>query len=239
MSDGISFNIYIPSYRRAKAAKTHAILEYYTYVVRASEADEYVSAGIPEDRIWAVEDSEIDSIVKVVNYIVDNSPEDCIAMIDDDMDHLVYRLDRSRYITDPETATAEIERIAQIMCDLGIGYGAVDSSKAPWGYDGPFSFKGTSGGLRWFNKAAYKSRFDEEIGYCCDIDCVMHELLVNRVILKPKYLCSDGGTDTNEGGNSDKNRGDQIASINLMKHRWGRYFSYDLKKNVPRVMVPR
>ena len=49
---------------------------------------------------------------------------------------------------------------------------------------------------------------------------------MNRVILKPKYFCSKGLTDTNEGGASGKKRGDQVASINLMKSKWGKYFSY-------------
>ena len=65
-----TFNIYIPSYKRAKTACTHKILEYYTYVVRQSELQDYIDAGIDPDHIWAVEDSEINNLVKVVNYIV-------------------------------------------------------------------------------------------------------------------------------------------------------------------------
>lgn len=83
-----TFNIYIPSYKRAKTACTHKILEYYTYVVRQSELQEYIDAGIDPDHIWAVEDSKINNLVKVVNYIVDNAPEDIICMIDDDVPFL-------------------------------------------------------------------------------------------------------------------------------------------------------
>lgn len=56
--------------------------------------------------------------------------------------------------------------------------------------------------------------------YNYDLDLVLQELLVNRVILKPKYFCSKGLTDTNAGGASEKRRGDQIASIDLMKQKW-------------------
>ena len=62
---------------------------------------------------------------------------------------------------------------------------------------------------------------------------------MNRVILKPKYFCSKGLTDTNEGGASGKKRGDQVASINLMKSKWGKYFSYNMKTNVPHINVKR
>lgn len=82
-------------------------------------------------------------------------------------------------------------------------------------------------------------RFDEKIGYCCDTDAVLQELLKNRIILKPKYLCSHGATDVNSGGNSQKTRNDQIASFELMKHKWGKYFDYQLKTNKIYVRVRR
>ena len=79
----------------------------------------------------------------------------------------------------------------------------------------------------------------KELEYNYDIDLVLQELLTNRVILKPKYFCSKGLTDTNEGGASGKKRGDQVASINLMKSKWGKYFSYNMKTNVPHINVKR
>ena len=234
-----TFNIYIPSYKRAKTACTHKILEYYTYVVRQSELQDYIDAGIDPDHIWAVEDAEINNLVKVVNYIVDNAPEDIICMIDDDVPFLYYRLDTYEKITEPETVTAEFERIGQLISDLRIGYAAVDASISPWNYGSEFEFKGTSGGMRWFNKPCYKSRFREEVYHNCDLDVVLHELLVNRIILKPKYLCTKGGTDTNAGGNTEKKRADQIACANLMKQKWGKYFSYNFKSNKPYIRVKR
>jgi hypothetical protein len=234
----LSFHIYIPSYKRAKTICTHKLLEYYTVVVRESEYDEYREV-IPEENLWAVPDGEIDNIVKVVNYIVDHAPEDVICMIDDDIKNMVYRLESNVPLTDPEIITSEFERIAQLMVDLDIGYAATDATRTPWGYSAEYEFKGTSGGMRWFNKKCYKSRFLEEIGYCCDIDVVLHELLVNRIILKPKYLCTHGGTDTNAGGNSQKVREDQLASVNLMRQKWGKYYSFNEKTNKPRIAVKR
>ena len=32
---------------------------------------------------------------------------------------------------------------------------------------------------------------------------------------------------------------DQVASINLMKAKWGKYFSYNMKTNVPHINVKR
>lgn len=238
MNDEVSFGIYIPSYKRAKTTTTYKLLEYYTYVVRKSEEQEYLKV-IPPERIWAVDDDKIDNLVKVVNFIVDNAPEQVICMIDDDVPHMIYRLETNERLTDPEIITSEFERIGQLMVDLEIGYGAVDSSIAPWNYASEFEFRGTSGGMRWFNKAVYKSKFREEVYHNCDLDVVLHELLVNRIILKPKYLCTHGGTDTNEGGNTSKKRADQVACAHLMKQKWGKYFDYDFKTNKPYIRVPR
>lgn len=233
-----NFGIYIPSYKRAESITTYKILEYYKVVVRKSEEDDYLNV-IPKENLISVADEEINSIEKVVNWIVENSEEKVIAMIDDDMKDCLYRFDYNEKVTDKTVITSEIERIAQIMVDLGIGYGAVDTTKAPWNYGQEFTFAGTSGGLRWFNKNCYKSTFDSKIGYCCDTDVVLSELLKNRIVLKPKYFCSNGGTDKNKGGNSSKKRQDMIDSFYRMKQKWGRYFDYDLKTNKIYVRVKR
>lgn len=233
-----TFNIYVPSYKRANHIQTAHALEYCTYVVRKSEEEDYRKAGITD--LIAVEDSKIDSLLKVIQWIVDNAPEDVIAMIDDDIDNLIYRLDYNSDITDPEIATAEIERIAQVMYDLGIGYGGVDFTTKPWGYTSEFGFSGVAGGLRWFNRAVYKAVPDFKAEKNDDIDRCLQELLHNRIILKPKYLCVSGLQDRNEGGTNDgKLRQDQLDSIEYMKLKWGSYFRYNYKTNVPNICVNR
>ena len=232
-----NFNIYVPSYKRSETTCTFQLLEYCTYVVRKSEEEKYRRRGIKN--IWAVEDEKIDSMVKVANFIIENAPEDLIAMVDDDIPKFIYRLDTSEYLTDPEIITSEIERIGQLLYDLELGYAAVDASTVPWNYASEFEFKGSSGGMRWINRPKFKSRFREEVAHNCDLDVILHELLVNRIVLKPKYFCTKGGTDTNAGGNSSKKRSDQVACIELMKMKWGKYFDYNLKSNKPYIRVKR
>lgn len=238
MEDVRKLGIYIPSYNRADTIMTHKLLEYYKVVVRKSQKEDYAKT-IPEENIIAVEDEEINSLVKVCNWIAEKTEEDIVCLLGDDIPYMLYRMDYNVKLTSPEIITSEIERIAQLMCDLGIGYGCTDASIAPWNYDKEFNFAGTSGGVVWFNKRVYKSHFNEEIGYCCDTDVVFQELLKNRIVLKPKYLCDKGGTDTNKGGNSSKSREDMVVSFELMKQKWGKYFRYDLKSNKIYVMVPR
>ena len=232
------FGIYIPSYKRADTITTHRLLEYYKVVIRQSEYEDYLKT-IPAENIVAVQDDLIDSVPKIWNWIIDNAAEDYFCIIGDDVPRFYYRLDTSVPLTDPEIITSEIERVGQLMIDLDIGWGCDDATNVPWAYKSAFTFKGTTGGINWINRKKLKARFNPEIGYCCDTDVVMQELLINRIILKPKYLCPGGGADKNKGGNSKKSRESMIASFELMKTKWGKYFDYDLNTNRIWVRVPR
>jgi len=237
MNEEAELGIYIPSYKRAKSATTHRFLEYYKYVVRKSEEEAYREAGI--ENVMAVEDELICGLTEVNQWLIDNAPERLICILDDDIHHFYYRLDRQDSIEDPVLITSEIERIAQLMLDLDIGFAATDATTSIWNYDGEFSFKGTAGAVRWINRGVFKAKCKKELEYNYDLDLVLQELLVNRIILKPRYFCSKGLTDTNEGGASAKGRQDQIVSINLMKAKWGKYFDYSLKSNKPYIRVER
>lgn len=234
---GKKLGIYVPSYNRASTTTTFQLLDYCTYVVRKSQEEEYRARGIKN--IWAVDDCEIDNLCKVSNYIVDHAPEKIIFTIDDDVDYFIYRMEKNEKIKDMDIVMGEIERIAQIMIDLEIGFGAEDAAITPWNYCSEFTFKGTTGAMRWYNKDVYKSKFREEVYHNCDLDVMLHELLVNRITLKPMYLCVKAGTDTNAGGNSSKTRQEQRDCVTEMKRRWGKYFSYNFKTNKPTINVSR
>lgn len=237
-----TFGIYIPSYKRAKTCNAHVFLEYGTYVVRQSEYDEYVKALADYSdhiKVMGVADEEICGLTEVNQWLIDNAEEDVIAILDDDIHHFYYRMFETESINDPEIVTSELERIGQLMSDLGIGFGATDATIRPWNYDCEFAFKGCAGAVRWVNRPVFKAKCVKELEYNYDLDLVLQELLYNRIILKPKYFCSKGLTDTNEGGASAKKRDDQIASINLMRSKWGKYFTYNFKMNVPHINVKR
>jgi hypothetical protein len=235
----MSFNVYIPSYKRAKTCTTHKFLNYYTYVVRESEKQNYIDAGISEDNIWAVKDADIAGMVLVNDYIIKHAKEDIICIVDDDLHHFYYRLDTMLEIEDPDVVTAELERLAQIMVDLSIGFGSVDATTRPWNYTQEFDFKGSSGGMRWVNRKVFKAKLNVDYEHGYDLDVVLQELLLNRIILKTKYFCSKGLADTNEGGASDKKRSEQIAGIQNLRTKWGRYFDYNFKSNTPYIRVKR
>ncbi len=241
MSPSTSFNIYCMSYRRPNAILTKNCFEYCTYVVREEEADAYRAAGI--DDMLVIPDGAVRSFMSTLYWIIENTPEPVIFVADDDIEQFVYRLDTTAYIQgedgqpDKETITAEVERIAQLISDLGIGYAFDQNSIAPYAYDQEFKFVGVPGHLRWINKAAFKATYDPADPAASDVDMMMQELLKNRVILQPRYICVKASMDTNDG--AARTRKGHLVLIDALKNKWGKYYGYNHKRNIPQILVKR
>lgn len=232
-----TFNVYVPSYaRHDDEVRIYDCLEYCTYVVRKSEAAAYKAAGI--ETLWIVPDDKINNIHKVHQYIIDESPEDIICIIDDD-GKMIYR-NIETYDMTVEQASAELERVAQLMYDLKVGYGCTDAVPAPFYYDAEFKFHGMCGGCKWVNKEKFVAKVDPHCEYNFDLDLELQELLANRIIFKPIYFIDVGGQDTNKGGsNVDKNSTKRMAGIQYTKSKWGKHFAYNFKNNKARIDVSR
>jgi hypothetical protein len=234
-----TLGIYVMSYKRSNLITTMHLFEECTYVVRKSEENEYLAAGVAN--VWAVEDSLIDSGQKVYWHIIRNAPEDVVFVADDDIEDIIYRLnDTTRLEKNKEIITSEVERIAQILVDLNLGYACNDSTGIPYGYDGEFAFKGTSGSMKWVYKEAFKATFDPDVPYNYDLDIVLQELLRNRIIIKPRYIVGKDKGDVNAGGDQEqKTASKRKDSISNMHRKWGSYFGYSIKNNRPRIRVVR
>lgn len=233
----LTVGIYVPSYRRSNAIHTYNLVT-CTYVVRESERELYEKAGI--ERLISVRDDLIDSDTKVRQWIIDNAKEDVVVQMDDDIKSVLYRMDNTKEITDREVIEDEIARIAQLVVDLGIGFAGTTVTTKPWNYTQEFSFKGLVGGIYWINKAKYKFKMDEKANLKNDVDKVLYELLHNRIILMPRYICVQAQVDTNSGGNSGIKSKAKIHECNeYMKMKWGSYYDFDYKKNTAKINVKR
>lgn len=232
-----TFNIYVASAHRADKTNVHNLLEYCTFVVRKSEEEAYKKAGV--ESTWAIDDDLIDSFSKVHNYIIENAPEDIVCVLDDDMAHFRYSLDRNLPIESKEEATREIERLAQIQWDLGVGLLGTRITASPKNYNAEFHFSGMIGPIRIYNRTVLKARY-EHIRFFSDTDFVLQELLKNRIILRPDYFASDAKLETNKGGmNIRRTREIQLELANYMSEKWGKYFSYRKENNTSKIIVKR
>lgn len=241
MSPNTSFNIYVMSYRRPNAIISKKLFEYCTYVVREEEAEAYRASGVED--VLVIPHGAVFSFMSTLYWIIENTPEDVIFIADDDIEKFVYRMNDTRYLElkdgspDKETITSEVERIAQLMYDLGVGYAFDQPTMAPYGYDQEIKFVGMPGHIRWINKKALKAKYDRKDPAASDVDMMLQELLHNRIIIQPRYLVVKAGMDTNEG--ATRQRAGHLALIEAMKNKWGRYYGYNLKRNIARINVKR
>lgn len=234
----MTFNIYVQSYDRADEILTYHNLEYCTYVVRKSEAEKYRSAGV--ENVWAIEDKDIDSCGKVTNYLLDNAPEDIICIIDDDIETFYHRTDALVKLESRESVTMEIERIAQIIADLDIGYACCPIDTSVKYYDRAFKFSGVTGGLKIFNRNILRNRVSLEYKYLSDIDFELKELIEHRIILIANYFCNNAKVDTNPGGNNANKSLREIETENeQMSLKWGKYYKKAGGGKAGRVNVKR
>ena len=229
------------SYKRSDAILTKHLLEYCTYVVRESEADLYRAAGV--DDLLVIPEGEAWSFMSTLYWIIRHAPEDVIFVADDDIERFVYRIDDVRNIEnedgtpDVETVTAEIERIAQLVSDLNIGLAFDQNSLAPYAYDAEFKFVGVPAHMRWINRRALKATYDRKDPAASDIDMMMQELMRNRIILQPRYFCVKAHMDLNEG--ATRTRKGHLILIESLKNKWGKYYGYNHKRNIPQINVQR
>lgn len=232
--------IYVPSYHRSNAIKTYHLLEKCTYVVRKSEEQAYLKAGIKKEDLWAIDDELINGGDVVVWYIIEHAPEDVFCICDDDFEDFKYMIDFCWDIgKDKSVITAEIERQLQLIYDLDIGLGFLMPTCIPYNYDREFAFKAIPGAVKFINKKVFSSKYDPAVAENFDIDMVLQELMNNRICLVPKYFYDKSKMDVNAGGNSERKRKDQEDSVANMKIKWGKYFDYNFEKNKPNIKVSR
>lgn len=229
------------SYKRPNAIISKKLFEYCTYVVREEEAEAYRASGV-EDML-VIPNGAVFSFMSTLYWIIENTPEDVIFVADDDIEKFVYRMDNTTYLEnedgtpDKEKITSEVERVAQLIYDLGIGYAFDQPTLAPYGYDQEFKFVGMPGHIRWINKKALKATYDRKDAAASDVDMMLQELMYNRIIMQPRYLCVKAGMDTNEG--ATRQRAGHLALVEAMKNKWGRYYDYNHKRNIAKLNVKR
>lgn len=232
----MNFNIYVPSYHRWKETEVFRKVEYCTYVVRKSEEQYYRDTGI--ESVLAVDDSEINSFVKVHTYLIQNAKEEVICVLDDDISRWYYRLSYKEEIKNPTVITRELERLGQILMDLGLGLLGTPITAIPYYYK-EWKLSGTIGPIRFYNRPKLKAVY-QEMPFFTDTDFVLQELLLNRIVLKPEYFVTDAKLETNKGGmNTARHKRNQNEAYREMKKKWGKYVHYSPKTNVTKITVKR
>ena len=194
----MKIGFYIVSYNRWDDIITNRSVPNATVVVRKSQEELYKGAGI--EKVWAIQDDLIDSWVNVMNYVLNNAPEECIVIMDDDIKAFSYLRQQENKITDVEVIEDELIRISVMIHDLELGHGLLNFIADVRKYHEEFTFYGTGGGCYFFNKAVCKSQFFNEAYAVADAEFQLQELMENRLVIYPKYF--SGNALFNKGGNT-------------------------------------
>lgn len=249
MEQEVALGIYVMSYQRADKIKTWHVLNDCTYVVRASEEQEYRRAGV--DKLLVIPEGgtlqcgdEVCSFMTTFWWIIENTPEDVICILDDDISTFKYRLnDAVDIIKDlkdgKDIIEDELVRLAQLVVDLGLGIGCDQADERLYNYTQEFQIKGMAGAMRIINKPCLKAKYNRQDPATSDIDMLYQELLANRIILQPRYFHASTPTvGTNKGGIGK----DSVMIRNFvlaMKNKWGRYYDYNFKKGQAKININR
>lgn len=239
MGSEFTFQVYIISAGRwADGPITANNFTNYKHVVRKSQEQQYRDNGF--NNIVAIEDELISGYGVLFNYLVDNAEEDVIAIVDDDIERFIYRKDSYYEIEKPETVQAEFERLAQILHDLDLGLAFGPATSAPYNYDREIAFKGIPGAFKIINRRQVKARMDGKFDRDIDIDYVLQELVQNRICINAMYLCDKAYKPENVHFSGSVYDTAMIRNtVDLMKLKWGKYFSYNHKNNRPKLQVER
>ncbi len=249
MSQTISFNIYVMSYRRADAILSKKCFNQCSYVVRENEAEDYKAAGVTDMLIIPNGATlncgvPVSDFMTTFHWIIENTPEDVIAICDDDLKTYKYRRDIAIDIFDEldnpkDVVEDELVRMAQLLVDLNLGFLFTQPAYQLYNYTQEFCFKGMTGSTRIVNKAAWKCKYVPGDDAMSDIDMVYQELLMNRIVLQPRYFHGvTPPTLTNKGGTEDSSQSEKLFRI-AMKNKWGRYYNFDFKKNQTTINIKR
>lgn len=240
MKQNISFNIYIMSYARPDVMLTEKLVEYSTLVVREEEYDEYKKYG--HSNLISIPKGTVHDFASTFFWIINNTDEDVICILDDDIKSFSYRQDVYQLLKGDEgkeKATSELERVAQLLYDLNLGFGFSPMTGALYSYDREFAFKGMVGPVRWVNKNSFKATYDPNDAAAGDVDIMLQELLSNRIVLQEKYLCAANHQNEIIGKNEVLSRQNHIDYVLAMKNKWGKYYGYDFRKNQAKIDVSR
>lgn len=216
--NGIGY--YSPSYKRPNGVITQRRYSEVIYVVRESDADDYINNG---HKCWVVPDSAQGSVCRIRNYILDNAPEEKIVLMDDDISGIGKWERQIERVLDEDDFYQFCE-IGFIMAeDLGVKYWGMNllMDKGAYREYTPFSLKSVIlGPFQAFNNLDL--RYDENLPLKEDYDLSLQVLNKYRKTLRFNAYHYIAKQHTNLGGCADyRTREREKEQMDLLIKKWG------------------
>jgi len=212
--------IYAPSYKRPNAAFTHKFISCVQYVVAESEAEEYRKNNL---NVWAIPDSAQGNLCRARNYILDNSEDKQIIIIDDDLTGFGrYEKQESKRLNEDEFIEF-CEHGFILAEDLGVKFWGVNllQDKGAYREYTPLSFTAYIGGpFQAFNNLDL--RYDEKLPLKEDYDLSLQVLNKYRKTMRFNAYHYLAKQHTNEGGCATyRTISREKQQFELLQKKWG------------------
>lgn len=237
-----TFDVYVPSYGRAAALKTHKVFPDAIIVCPESQVDEYKKYN-PDLQYMVCPDSIEGNMARKRNWIKDHAKKDWFVVVDDDLDYIGgYEHHKEIKLT-----TEQIMQLCHnmfVMCeDIGTVLWGVNLQRGTLLYKEyqPFStLSVVLGPLTGHIKSDL--RYDETLPLKEDYDYSLQVLHKYHCILRfNKYFYFVGHMTGQTGGCVSFRRMDIEESQNkLLQRKWGSsVVKFDMSKDIdPRIKVP-
>ena len=214
------YKIYSASYKRAEICKTHNYIPDTTYVVSEDEAEKYKNI---HNKIWVVPNKIQGNLARVWNYILDNSKEKNIILIDDDIKYFGrWNCNASKKLSTKDVHKMILEGM-QLASDLNVKYWGLNclADKGAYREYTPFGMTSYIGGP-FQAHISNPLRYDEKIYLKEDYDMsiqVLNKFRKNLRLNMYYYVCEQA---TIKGGCADyRNVKREKIQNDLLQKKWG------------------
>jgi len=195
-----------------------------TFYVSKTEAPFYKQNGAKK---IVEHPDDITGVGKKKQWLLDSTPED-MFIVDDDIKYVWVNVGRlGRRIEEPDAIRQIIENAFQCATDMGAGFLGFANSWDVRKYtpNDPFNFTGWVGAAMGF--IGRDIPYDQGFNLRNDVSCSLHNLLVKRYIWKDTRFAFVCERNTNFGGLSlDRTKESDLANIQRMVDRWGKYLVF-------------
>jgi len=216
-----NFVIFAPSYKRAKGCFTQKYLSQCTYVVAESEAEEYLAEG---HKIMVAPDSAQGNLCRIRNWIIDNSPNKNLLLLDDDISCFArYERNISRDMTEAEFYQF-VENAFIMAKESGARFWGVNcvDDKGSYREATPFSFNAYIGGPFQAHILEHGIRYDENLPLKEDFDMTLQQLNKYRKVLRFNFIHYFAKMHKNTGGCATyRTLEREKKNLEALRKKWG------------------
>lgn len=221
---GVTYRIVVPSRARVDNMVQLFSLVPDAYVtVDEREIDDY-RAAVPDGRLMP--HPPLSTLGAIRQWILDNTPETCVVMLDDDFAGVIALIGRhTRSIKEPAAILKLFENQMQMCVDLGLSLFGFQREPNPMWLNGGNPFSLTAPAYAAIGVVGRKLKYDVSLSQREDLDLTMQALLKERVVLiDRRYYFDFGPVWSGRGGQQGMRTSErEIAETKKMKQRWGEY----------------